>query len=1397
MTSNRSFLDNLNSGRRRRARTSIEDLNRSLGDLETRFGNLRGDEESDENDRRSRRLADDWRPQAGQPADRTDGPAFAAPERSPAAPESPIAAIRRDLERSRRQSASHTAGDMSADMKALREDIRQQMTAGMRREFDSLRKDIEHTYRNSGSDGRELSAELERLSNTLHLMAERSDDRGLDMLRGELEQVRHTLAELAREETVRSMDERWSRIEQNSFARTDKDPAIAMLRERLEQIGEAVGNLPDSRALRSLEEKVRSLSTSMDQFSHRNPATPDDTFETIFGRLDEISRAIASSPRQAQALQSEPFERIEARISALAQQLEDLSTGAPSAEIVERLNDLTRQVEEVAYRASLPEQGIERLGRQMATITERLEAGASHDQRDQVLDSLERRFAEIASLFEERHEKATSQGQALFKDMERRIGELATRLESRQDAGLGMDPALLEALDEKFADLSEQIGTRREPGIDPNVLKDFERRLASMADKLDATFKNAADLDPSLLHALDEKFADLSERIDAGRIPAAVPQVMQSLEQRVEAIARKLEENATRPSDTDPNMIANLERQITGLAEFLSKPAPQQREPEVIAPRLESIERSLADQRDAIIAAAQEAAENAVRSMHDGGMNDEDVTALASEMKTLEILARKSDERNARTFEAIHDTLLKVVDRLGSMEARNAELASASRSRLPADSIPPIAPRSAEMPMPAAAAVTAPKPQPQPHPKQNGPIRVGRSPAEAAAEAALAAGEVEQSEQPEATRKSVLGGLARAFKGKKEPGKDLKAGREPVMPGIDDIGLDEPLDEPNADKPLEPGSGAPDLNAIMKRVRDERSSASPQRGDPNAAKADFIAAARRAAQAAAAEAQSIKQGGSPDGSKGKLSPSELFRARRKPILMAAAAIMIALAGLQLGKAFFSDPVEVADVEVLPSSQGTIVASAPAVLPNDAAQADAKVRVVGEDANPISSATADAEPVQEETEVAGLQEERGGDTTAAIAENGGTSSDEQVAALPDAEPDVAVTEEDMSFEPAPVEAGPVALREAADSGNPVAMFEIGNRYDVGRGVDADRAVAAEWYERSAELGFAPAQYRIGSFYEKDIGVDRDIAQAKTWYQLAANQGNASAMHNLAVLHAMGSDGAVDNDSAARWFQKAAELGVKDSQYNLGILAAKGLGVPQSLEESYKWFALVAKTGDKDAATKRDEVANALRPEQLAKARAATELWKPKPLVEDANVVEIPELLAGERRHDGRYRHEEGGPEHPAHSQQERLQGGLRRRHHGPEHPQRDHRLPERQRAGNDRRSRRKAGQAAAGQEIEPPEPLWRRPVSHFRPQAASWDFDSAPMSAQEPLKHPYVNAFRVGVLVSGKMVGLVAWVFISPSLRCQSISSFCSRWARRSDSFRVSSGSAAAFSSRRF
>jgi len=450
--------------------------------------------------------------------------------------------------------------------------------------------------------------------------------------------------------------------------------------------------------------------------------------------------------------------------------------------------------------------------------------------------------------------------------------------------------------------------------------------------------------------------------------------------------------------------------------------------------------------------------------------------------------------------------------------------------------------------------------------------------------------------------------------------------------------LDEPLDPKIANRPLEPGSGAPDLNAIMKRVREERGGNAKAGGDPDAAKADFFAAVRRNAKAAAAEAETNKKGtGSPK--KGGSKIADLFKTQRRPLLMAATAILVVLAGLQLGRGYLGDGEQpaagltplvaehpaVGDVPAEPLTAEPIAADTAAATnattaTDTPAEAAAQETPASESALPETTETIvpNADALPEDSETASAPALPPGTDTASLPDVD--------AALPaPAHADAMAAPKAAVAAPiaVPENAGPLALREAAEAGDAKALFELGSRYADGRGVKADMKQAATWYEKSAELGFAPAQYRTGNLYEKALGVDRDIVKAKTWYQLSAEQGNASAMHNLAVLYAMGADGTTDNESATRWFKAAAELGVKDSQFNLGILAAKGVGMPQSLEESYKWFALAAKSGDRDAAAKRDEIANSLRPEQLEKARGEVDLWKAESVDPETNSVEIPE------------------------------------------------------------------------------------------------------------------------------------------------------------------------------
>jgi localization factor PodJL len=201
-------------------------------------------------------------------------------------------------------------------------------------------------------------------------------------------------------------------------------------------------------------------------------------------------------------------------------------------------------------------------------------------------------------------------------------------------------------------------------------------------------------------------------------------------------------------------------------------------------------------------------------------------------------------------------------------------------------------------------------------------------------------------------------------------------------------------------------------------------------------------------------------------------------------------------------------------------------------------------------------------------------------------------------------------------------GSAGLRKAAFDGDARAVYELASKAVDGPAAQRDAKLALRLFERAAVAGLAPAQFRVGNMFEKGIGTQRDLALARIWYQRSAERGNAKAMHNLAVLHAEGVSGKADYAVATEWFRRAAELGVRDSQYNLAVLLGRGLGAPTDLAQSFVWFSVAATQGDEDAGRKRDEVAQRMKPEELAAAKATASNWKPKALDAVANDVTPP-------------------------------------------------------------------------------------------------------------------------------------------------------------------------------
>ena len=158
--------------------------------------------------------------------------------------------------------------------------------------------------------------------------------------------------------------------------------------------------------------------------------------------------------------------------------------------------------------------------------------------------------------------------------------------------------------------------------------------------------------------------------------------------------------------------------------------------------------------------------------------------------------------------------------------------------------------------------------------------------------------------------------------------------------------------------------------------------------------------------------------------------------------------------------------------------------------------------------------------------------------------------------------------------------------AAEMGDSDAMYQLGNCYAEGEGVEKDPYEAFAWYQKAALLGNKDSWYAMG-----DVAFDihRYSLAIKCW-QKAVEMGNKSAKLMLGILY---KDTRPVNDYrlAARWLREAV---VDDGCTNrVGIrLWAQclefGLGVDPDVEEAKRWYQKAADEGDEKSKQALEEL-----------------------------------------------------------------------------------------------------------------------------------------------------------------------------------------------------------------
>ncbi|MBB4063922.1 peptidoglycan-binding protein [Gellertiella hungarica] len=1083
---------------------------------------------------------------------------------------------------------------------SLREELKRDISEGVAREVNALRTEM-HDIKTVATDRRgstdDLRAELARLGESIDLLGHQTRARGgSDALRAEFEDLRALMDGLAREESVQVMEKRWRGMERR-LEEFDPQPMreeIVSLAYRLDDIKGQLGALNPSPAIRALEDRLLAVAEALEQIGRQmkpNDHLIAEQFAGLDLRLDEISRAIAAGARNAAAQEPEHFGRLERRLAGLAEQIEMM--GEENRHRPNPADDLARRIEGLAAR-----------------VEELAAADAG---------------AEAASRLEER------------------LDQLSRLLERNQKA----PPA--PELTGFLSDISRKIDALDNGSVNDRLTERLEY-LARRIDELEYAPVTAPQQDDAAIGRLESRLAD---------------------------IARRLDETASTPPQ-DNRALESLESQIANLAALINRPAPVAAAalPAEFESRMASIEEYMATSDEYIIEAARQAAEAVMEAYgRNAGSAPNQVdlsalSALAGDLRHLEELAHSSEERTHRTFEALHDTLVQIATRLDDLDHRlyetreqqpaAEERAFGRRGPLAMADAQPAPYQEARQPAAAFAGdedeAFDPFADSDPVSAFSGPVirTVEPEVAEAVEETAreFVAPRPAEPVEPKVTKGFLAGLKSKLLRKGPAPAAPRKAAgpteRAVVDPAPPIVPEDEALASVETEL-LEPGSGAPDIKKILERVRagQSRPGSIPTEAD----RADLIAAARRAAQAAAQEAKASAKPVKETASarlKPPVSPSgSVFSRHRRPILMAVGAVLLVIMTMPLVSTFLNgsdapEVVETADVE-----QAAPIA--PPATPKPAAKAEAPKTEAAKPAKPAPKPAAEAAakpaaPKPAESPKAPKPVSQAAPAATPVAAAAVPAAAADPARLTNTAPVAgAQAAQPLSTAPAPQAAAmaapaapaialpanlePKALADAASAGDPLALFEIGARFTEGRGVKADLAEAARWYQLAADKGFAPAEYRIANLYEKGNGVERDLSKAVRYYERAAKAGNASAMHNLAVLYATGADGKPDIAKAVDWFKQAADYGVSDSQFNLAILYARGNGIAQDLEESYKWFAIAAKGGDKDAAQKRDDVANAMRPDQLTNAKAKVELWKAKPVDPKVNQTDIPDEWAG--------------------------------------------------------------------------------------------------------------------------------------------------------------------------
>ncbi len=921
----------------------------------------------------------------------------------------------------------------------------------------------------------------------------------------------------------------------------------------------------------------------------------------------------AAAPVESHGLEQDSLHRILGRVESNERQTVEAFTA-----VNDRLSILGRQITQaVKPRETKPEEnpGYMALEKAVRNIVEHMEASEKRTKDN--FKSLHDRMSAMTQKAATAPQDAVAKQTPAFTQLESRLADLAQRVERSESSTT--TSTLPDLLKTELTELANRIDTVRETAeglasraqtqavqTSQKELRAIESRIVGLIKEAQSSLTNNS-AGPAEMQRLRGEVERLNARIDEAHQAQANGGDVMALRAAVEQLSTRVAQGP------DMRPLAEMDRRILDISQQLEQTQAQTRN----LPQVTELERRMAELDFKLTEAA---------TSRNAGQSEE------IEQRLSDIATRVGrTEQQLGSLETIERAVNQLFDSMEQQRTWTQEVADTAANRMAQQilSQPP-----QQVSLSGAPEIVA---------LQDGlqAVRAAAEHAEGRNQETLEA--VHETLEQIVTKLSELETAAIGHRVAAAVAAPLAA---PVHPAADigpAVGWETPAvaqadnnplqDEAPTQNPFAPQQDTPAVNpfdAVVENARNgfdatQANAAAPAEGD------DFIAAARRAAQAAV-QPKSVLSSISPgaarmsEASSKKLLRFDFLNSKKKAKAAAAASTLTGelktppgfkaannndtkkrkyiIMGIALLTAF-----SVFTFNMLGHSKKVKAPVQPVAIEQ---QLNPQVEPQGTaTAAPDASKAQPPQPKPAEVESMLLQEGSDSVLTGSIEQAGQNN----ISAL--IEGNGSATE-DMP----PSNAGSLQLREAAAMGNAEAQFIIATRYLNGEnGVEQDFAKAAYWYGKASTSGNAPAQYRLGTLYERGKGVARDMNAALGWYERAAALGNVRAMHNAAVLSAGNDQRAPDYLRAFKWFSLGAAHGLKDSQFNLAVLLERGLGTKVNGKEALFWYSMAAKQNDADASKHADKLAKTLTPADLQDTKDRLAAWLPEVAPETANTVAV--------------------------------------------------------------------------------------------------------------------------------------------------------------------------------